>query len=370
MTESGRFRRFLYKSRSALLVLLAVFLIAQVGWWIIFQVRIDKRLTEEQEELWRQQIALADRFLDSHPNPESGAQQFWLRTTYPDLVISEEGQVEVRPEARRKLEEKAGKAVRMFTFEGGFFAIIVLLGIFYMYWTLRREVRLERQQTNFLSAITHELKTPVTAVRLLHESLQYDDTPPEQREEVNKGILRNLNRLTHLIDRLLLARSLTGEKLQATSHLINAGKETERVLTEYHATLPSERQPDLSWEVEGEVTLRLASDFWELVVVNLVENAIKYSDPGDKVTVSLVHRRRRCRLIVTDEGVGFSHAERKVVFKKFYRVGDEDTRRTEGAGLGLYLVREIIHSFGGKIKASSPGPGQGATFTVTLPLEK
>ncbi len=368
MMKLNRLTDLLKRSRSALLLLLAVFLIAQVAWWVIFQIRVDKRLTLAQHELWDQQIELTSRFIDVHYRGNPEAASFWLNSTYPDLALSSDGHVVVRPEAHTRLMEETRKAVRMFAYEGGFFSLIVLLGIGYMYWTLRREILVERQQANFLAAITHELKTPVTAIKLLHENLEHADLQEAQTVEVNEAIHQNLDRLHQLIERLLLARSLTYNKPRDLSGNTDLCAVTTRVVQQYLQRLPAERAADIQYSKAEGCFARITPEFWEIVVINLLENALKYSKTGQKIQVALKAEEKHAKLSVKDMGTGFSRSEHRVIFNRFYRVGNEDTRSTEGIGLGLYLVREIVHSFKGAIDGQSEGPGMGAEFIVTLPL--
>lgn len=109
---------------------------------------------------------------------------------------------------------------------------------------------------------------------------------------------------------------------------------------------------------------------WQLVVKNLVDNAVKYSPDGGMIDVFLSHRDGKIELTVSDEGQGFNPDEASRIFDRFYRIGNEDTRKAQGVGLGLYLVREIVTSMSGTVAARSPGPGKGSQFIVTIPALK
>jgi signal transduction histidine kinase len=363
-------KRWPIRSHFIAFLLLSLIATAQLSWWVIFQVREGIRVTHIQEQLWRQQIALARERQREFTEAESGGFVIWLANAFPDLQPAANGEIIVRTEARHRLDVLARARVRMFVSEGIFFSLLLLVGVLYMYWVLRQELLFERQQTAFLSATSHELKTPITSLRLYLDTLTERELPAAQREEMLATMRKDLTRLTDLIQRLLQAQAvIAGSRSQSRLERTNLSEETRHVLDEIYARfdlkgfqLRSRLDPDL---------IALAHpERWRGLVLNLLENSFKYSPGGGVIDIRLIRYGHHAQLEVTDQGIGIPAHELELIFNRFYRVGSEDTRRAPGTGLGLFLVREIAESFSGKAVASSPGEGQGATFIVTVPLMK
>lgn len=355
------------KGQFILFVLLTLFLIAQVSWWIIFQIRSGERHTELQESLWARQVETAMLWASTHHASHEDFATFLARS-FPDLVLDDRSVPRVSFGARAELKKETGRAVRMFLYEGTFYSTILVAGIFFMYWTLRRELSFERRQSSFLSAISHELKTPITALRLYSETLDGPKLDETQRAEVLGSMRENLDRLSSLIDRLLQARAMLhvgGESEVVTVNLAEETEETARRLVEPLRDLYG---VELSSDLENTVRVRIDPEHWRIIVTNLLENAAKYSRDGGEVRMVLEKSHHQAVFSVHDNGVGFPRHETKRIFKRFYRIGSEDTRTTSGSGLGLYLVSELVRQHRGRVRAQSPGVGQGATFTVYLPL--
>jgi signal transduction histidine kinase len=126
----------------------------------------------------------------------------------------------------------------------------------------------------------------------------------------------------------------------------------------------------VSFDIDYGITARADGEQWQLIVTNLLDNAVKYSPNGGAIDVYLTREKNLVKLAVSDQGQGFDHEQSERIFGRFYRVGNEHTRKTSGVGLGLYLVKEIAESFGGKVRGESHGPGKGAKFIVELPYEE
>jgi signal transduction histidine kinase len=292
----------------------------------------------------------------------------YLERSFPDLTLDERGRPRVRPEARRELQQETGSAVRMFLYEGTFFAAVLIAGIFFMYWTLRREVTFERRQSSFLSAISHELKTPITALRLYSETLERPRLKEQQRTEVLGSMRENLDRLTSLIDRLLQARAMLQSSPEIRRQTLHLAEETAEAVRQSGETLQDVYPAEFELDLDSALRVRVDPEHWRIIVSNLLENAAKYSPAGERVTVRLKRRGRRAVLSVIDHGAGFTRSQRRRLFQRFYRAESEDTRRRPGSGIGLYLVRQLAGLHGGRVQASSAGPGKGAVFSVSLPL--
>ncbi len=253
---------------------------------------------------------------------------------------------------------------------GGFVVIMTVLVLFSV--SLVREIGEVRRQTSFIDSVTHELKSPLAALKLCLETLGRDDLPAEQRERLRGMMLDDVDRLTVFIDRVLTATRLGQERVSLPVQEVAVGEVVRRA-----ASVVTRR----SKADEGAVTVQIADDLvtatdalaLSTIVENLIDNALKYS--GDaappEVRVSARAEAGRSLIIeVQDRGIGIPRAQLGRIFERFYRVPEPAVQSRRGTGLGLYVVSELARLLGGKIEARSPGPGRGTTMSVTLPLRR
>jgi signal transduction histidine kinase len=235
---------------------------------------------------------------------------------------------------------------------------------------LVREVRRNERQDSFLNAVTHELKTPIASIRLYLETLQHRDVPEPQRREFYTIMLADSDRLLATVEQVLKAGELGARRPQDRILLELAPLVADCIaitLLRHHLSAESiQLEP-----VPGNVRLhvRAVPEDLRTAVLNLLDNAVKYSPNGVDVRCSLaISGYTDVALTVTDRGVGIAPNQLRRIFKRFYRVPGRNAARIRGTGLGLFLVRAIARQHGGSIHAASPGPNLGATITLTLPL--
>src|SRR3984893_4355490 len=236
---------------------------------------------------------------------------------------------------------------------------------------LIREIRRNERQDSFLNAVTHELKTPIASIRLYLETLQRRPVKESQLQEFYKIMLSDSDRLLATVEQVLKAGQLGQRHRQQNRTLINL----ESLVADCIAiTLQRHDLPPGSIILEptpGAVplhTLGIAEDL-RTAVINVLDNAVKYSPEGVHIRCSLaITRYTWVTLSITDTGVGIPQNQLKRIFKRFYRVPGRSLAKIKGTGLGLFLVRNIARQHGGDATAASPGPGLGTTITITLPL--
>lgn len=244
----------------------------------------------------------------------------------------------------------------------------VLVGLILFLVSLVKQIRLNRAQQNFIDSVTHELKTPLTSLKLHLQTLERGRVPPERHGEFHRVMLQDVERLSSLLDHVLHAARLGRHepaRLQPIE-LREVLEEVAEVVRDRYA-LPTDQL-----RVAGPAA-EVASDpaALRIIFLNLMDNAVKYSKDRVDVTVEVAPRPTGGAVVrVSDRGVGLEPRELKRVFQRFYRVGNEMTRTRPGTGLGLYIVRETLQTLGGRITADSDGEGQGTTFSVTLPGEQ
>ena len=252
---------------------------------------------------------------------------------------------------------------------GTIFFLVIITGVVLNTIFLVREVRRNEQHDTFINSMTHELKTPVASIRLYLETLQRRELDPVKRQEFYRVMLEDTDRLMRLVDQALRAARAPRLKLQHRSRV-----EVAALVRECVELARSQHHLDdstLRYAESGESPAVVLGDPDELkaAVSNLIDNAIKYSSPPIEVDVEVATTEAgRVAIRVRDRGVGISRAELKRIFRRFYRIPGAVALRVRGSGLGLFIVSSVARKHGGHVYAESPGPGQGSTFTLQLPV--
>ena len=243
--------------------------------------------------------------------------------------------------------------------------LLLISGLTLISILLVREVRLNERQSNFVSAVTHELKTPVASLRLYLDTLEMRNLEEEKRREFYRTMRCDLDRLQATINNVLNAAMYT-ERPVVDPQPLDFARLVRRLveLTRTRHQLPAE-----AVVYSGPDALPLQGDpaALETAVANLLDNAVKYSKEPVAVVVELLREPGKARLRVSDRGIGMSRAQLRLVFNRFYRIGREVRRSHAGTGLGLYIVRSVAKSHEGEVWAESAGEGKGSTFVLELP---
>jgi two-component system sensor histidine kinase CiaH len=303
-------------------VLLA-YIIAGLGFWFIELQRQNRQMTSYR----LQELKMDDPHYESRLN----------------AILAEEN---------RKTAQYIG--------EGSTYIALVLVGALFVYREVRRQIRLQVQQQNFMMAVTHELKTPIAVTKLNLETLQKYKLEEARQQSVIQAALQETSRLDTLANNILIASQLeVGGYVQVKEDLDLSGLVRD-VMQDFRRRFPERKWEDL---IEPDLNLRGDTLLLQMLVGNLVENALKYSPRDGVVTVTLKKEARHIALSVKDQGSGIPDEEKKKVFGKFYRTGQEKTRQTKGTGLGLYLCRKIAEDHRAVIKVTDNSP-VGSIFTV------
>lgn len=317
--------------------LLVVYIFASFTWWILFLFRISAEAYNEKKELTQL------NFIYQQKSPELSDNSVELNR--------------IDREYRRKIIMILG--------EGSVFLIILLVVTIKTNQSLQREYKVNRLQKNFLLSITHELRSPIASSKIAMQTLlKHELLPREKAKSLLNNSLHDMDRLQGLVENILLATKIEDHTFQIgkgnceLSEIVQTAVDKAREVSGGQYLFETAIQPGVV--VAGD-RMGLTS-----VVTNLLENALKYSAAGTAIQVGVTEDEKFARITIADQGYGIPDTEKKKVFEKFYRIGQEETRKAKGTGLGLYIVDRIMALHKGKVSVRDNKP-RGAVFEVELP---
>jgi signal transduction histidine kinase len=234
-----------------------------------------------------------------------------------------------------------------------------------MHAALRRLRELDRLKDEFIAVVSHELRTPLASVYGAAMTLEKRTLEKREYDALLRVIYRESARLARLVDQVLWASRLESGRTEVTLTRIDAVELAREVVDAARAHLPAGVSLELAFE-DGPPPALGDSEKVKQVLVNLVENAVKYSPDGGRIAVRLAPHDGHVRFAVEDEGLGIPAGEQRRIFEKFHRLDPNLTRGVGGTGLGLYICRELLHRMDGEIWVQSE-VGKGSTFVFELP---
>ncbi len=247
-------------------------------------------------------------------------------------------------------------------------SLVLAGGIALTYRNVTKEMALARLKSDFVSNVSHELRTPLSLIRLYAETLEMGRlTSPEKYQEYYRIIRKESERLTGLINNILDFSRIEAGRKEYDFRETDMSELVHNTLDSYRYQL---EQNGFQFEekIDEVPALRVDREAMARSLLNLVNNALKYSQDRKFIGVNLYRDNGSVKLEVVDQGIGIPHDEQQKIFEKFYRVGDPLVHNTKGSGLGLSLVRHIVQAHGGEVSVDST-PGQGSKFTIVLPVK-
>jgi len=246
---------------------------------------------------------------------------------------------------------------------------LIIAGLIVYTVFLVLEIRRNEEHDTFINAVTHELKTPIASIRLYLETLQSRTLSEEQRRDFYEVMLADADRLHRTVDQVLKAGA-AGQKPKVIARApVDMGlltRECVDLALQRHHLHPSAIVVES--HDHGPLMVRGDADELRSVIINLLDNAVKYSSESVRVIVGVAAPSPGTVWVrVQDRGVGIPRKQLKRIFRRFYRVQMRGLKQVKGTGLGLYIVRSIARTHGGRVFAQSEGEGRGATFTLELP---
>jgi signal transduction histidine kinase len=325
------------KGADILFYLVITYVMVAGSWWsYLLYVKNSDALTAKKEVLWLQmkEQGLTDR------------------------------QVYLESAEYTHLAEQYERQKWMIFGESSVLLILIVLGIWRIAKSRQKELALAEQQRNFLLSITHELKSPIAVIKLTLDTFKKRTLTAEQIKMLTTNALSDTDRLNKLVEDLLLAARVDGG-YQYTFESLDLSLLIQKCIQ----IASSKYSGEIEFNNKLENTILKKGDQSTLssVFLNIIENAVKYAPNTSKIIVTLMQSKENTYCIeIADLGQGISKLERENIFEKFYRIGNEDTRKTKGTGLGLYIAKQIVKAHKGNITIKSNQP-TGSIFHIVLP---
>jgi signal transduction histidine kinase len=251
--------------------------------------------------------------------------------------------------------------------EGVVFLIILGLGFFVIYRAIKKEMALSSQQKNFLMAITHELKTPIASIKLLLQTISSRKLEQQQIQDLSKKAIDDADRLNQLVENILIATKIDERLYLLNKEEISLKELIENIIEKNKNGFLKSMDVILRYP-EGTNALCVNADVSGMIsiVTNLLENASKYSEVGSEIKIDLAEENNSIVLSISDAGEGIPDEEKENIFMKFYRIGNENTRKKKGTGLGLFIVKNLVLLHNGAIEVKNNSP-KGTIFVLQFP---
>jgi len=247
--------------------------------------------------------------------------------------------------------------------EGVTFFLLIIAGAILVFRMVKRQLVQSQQQQNFMMAITHELKTPIAVTKLNLETMQMRQLDNEQQQRLIRSTIQEANRLNALCNNMLLLSQMDTGGYTITSEKVDLGALAEDCMEDLRIRFPNRK-------IQSETGQNLFIDgdklLLQLAINNLLDNAIKYSDKDEIVSLKAYRDNKYIRLQVIDEGKGIAKEEQTKIFEKYYR-GRQ--RQTKGTGLGLYLSKKIVRQHHGEINVAANEP-RGSVFEIKFKVSR
>jgi signal transduction histidine kinase len=295
-------------------------------------------------------------------------ESFYAKRDLLEVGLAAQGSIRTREDFLQTAEyqellSKHTRQEQMIFGEGLVFVVTLLAGLWFIHKSYSRQVRTNQQQRNFLLAITHELKSPIASIQLVLETLLKRELPKAQTERFISSGLKENERLLGLVENLLLSA-----KLETTWQPNKTPLDLTLLLEDLVAKM-KEKHPDIPFTIEKSGTLppvEADKSGMTSVFLNLLENAVKYAPESPEISAQLSATAQGVTVEIADQGGGIPDAEKTRIFKKFYRIGSEETRLTKGTGLGLFIAYQIVKAHQGQITVRDNHP-KGTVFRVEMP---
>ena len=381
------------KILTGIAIFIASYMIAALGWWTFSLLKyseteflMEQKILSSEQRICIEDIATEFDVEYHHENKyflskvvsknefklfnekitlfvNNNYHDFKTLITYDTLKNIATVQISIKPEVLKSLDQRLDRKSKAWLGEGFVIGLITLIIILAMYIYIDQILRFNLQKTNFMMAVTHELKTPIAAAKLAIETVIRNKNI-EAQDRVLEISKKNIDRLSGMMERVLLATQFENSLPVAQKKWESCSDIIQKALVDCQFT--DEQILKISLVIPSNFSIYCDSNMMKIAFINLFTNSIKYSEPnGVNVTVSSIINNEHCQILISDQGIGIPMIERTRIFEKFYRVGNEKTRSRSGSGLGLYLVKQILQLHDARIEVRANNP-KGSTFVINF----
>lgn len=287
---------------------------------------------------------------------------FWFITLNVQNELMSELKKQSFPIQTETIERDYKRKEMQYAGEGTTFLLVILTGAIFFYKAVKRQFKMIQEQHHFMMAITHELKTPIAVAKLNLETMQKRKLDETQQQRLLYNTLQETNRLDTLCNNMLISSQIEAGGYRFVKEELNLGKLVNNCADDFITRFPGRQ---INKNIEDDIIIIGDPMLLEIAINNLLENALKYSPKDAGISVTLELSDTVAELQVADGGAGIPDEEKKKVFEKFYRLGNEATKRAKGTGLGLYITSKIVKNHGGNIFIDN-NTGAGSIFTIQL----
>ena len=381
------------KILTGIAIFIASYMIAALGWWTFSLLKyseteflMEQKILSSEQRICIEDIATEFDVEYHHENKyflskvvsknefklfnekitlfvNNNYHDFKTLITYDTLKNIATVQISIKPEVLKSLDQRLDRKSKAWLGEGFVIGLITLIIILAMYIYIDQILRFNLQKTNFMMAVTHELKTPIAAAKLAIETVIRNKNI-EAQDRVLEISKKNIDRLSGMMERVLLATQFENSLPVAQKKWESCSDIIQKALVDCQFT--DEQILKISLVIPSNFSIYCDSNMMKIAFINLFTNSIKYSEPnGVNVNVSSIINNEHCQILISDQGIGIPMIERTRIFEKFYRVGNEKTRSRSGSGLGLYLVKQILQLHDARIEVQANNP-KGSTFVINF----
>lgn len=362
---------------------LALLTLAALGsWWVVFIARaVDIERTAQRQELMHAALAVALTMGHARQAPKLGPVSGPISLEVVSVSEVKKGQVfalaiprypkiAVRPrhESLKAIDDKLLRRRIMLFGEASL--LFVLLGIctVMLYRLVGQDRRTIRRMEAFVSAVTHEMKTPLTGIKSLLQTFARGGVRNEDKDRLFAMGLKETERLEHLVENILISGRLRGGRYQISSESLSLRPFVENLIEHRKRyLLGKDGSIELLWEsARNDLQIKCDPQALRVVLENLLDNAFKYGGQNPVVTLRVQISSECVLLSIEDEGSGFSPDHAEELFIPFRQTLNEKSSSEHGTGLGLSISRVLMRQMHGELLAFSDGPGRGSRFTVSL----
>jgi two-component system, OmpR family, phosphate regulon sensor histidine kinase PhoR len=259
-------------------------------------------------------------------------------------------------------QDAINKRIGMIIGEGLVFFLILIFGLWRIIRSIKKENELAKRQSNFLLSVTHELKTPLASTKLYLQTLLKRNFDAEKREELLEKTLLENQRLEEIVEAILISTRIDNQTLEIHKEKIDLNGEIKKIIEHFKKKINAD-----IIVLNEQKNIQLESDLFMLrtIIMNLLENAIKYAGTKEKIEIDLVQEESSVKIRIKDFGPGIPADKQKIIFQKFVRLENEETRTSKGTGLGLFIVKEFTKLCGGDINFY-PNENKGSVFELVF----